>query len=250
MVEANWLKMHRATNITYSVDQPISVDVVRSHILHLCATYLQQGLLSRGPRGESAEWTEWTLTCQCQCKPLQTFPYDFISVINQLDAQNFCFTISLFHASTCFEHMCSSSGGQSCITQSHHHTYRCDDTRDCVMQFWSPDDEHICSKHVEAWNKLIVKQKFCASSWLITAINILRCTVSKTSKYPYEFLDKILLSQGGEFLGLNLELVGSIGRSYYIEVNMVFTWKHFDGLFWKVMEVHRLKKIINGNFII
>ena len=34
----------------------------------------------------------------------------FISVINQLDAQNFCFTISLFHASTCFEHMCSSSG--------------------------------------------------------------------------------------------------------------------------------------------
>jgi hypothetical protein len=28
----------------------------------------------------------------------------FISVINQLDAQNFCFTRSLFHASTCFEH--------------------------------------------------------------------------------------------------------------------------------------------------
>ena len=28
----------------------------------------------------------------------------FISVINQLDAQNYCFTISLFHASTCFEH--------------------------------------------------------------------------------------------------------------------------------------------------
>jgi len=29
----------------------------------------------------------------------------FISVINQLDAQKFCFTISLFHASTCFEHV-------------------------------------------------------------------------------------------------------------------------------------------------
>jgi len=28
----------------------------------------------------------------------------FISVINQLDAQNFCFTISLLYASTCFEH--------------------------------------------------------------------------------------------------------------------------------------------------
>jgi len=37
----------------------------------------------------------------------------FISVVNQLDAQNFCFTVSLFHASTCFEHMCSSSGCQN-----------------------------------------------------------------------------------------------------------------------------------------
>ena len=25
----------------------------------------------------------------------------------------------------------------------------CDDTRGCVMQFWHPGDEHICSKHVE-----------------------------------------------------------------------------------------------------
>jgi len=28
----------------------------------------------------------------------------FISVFNQIGAQNFCFTIGLFHASTCFEH--------------------------------------------------------------------------------------------------------------------------------------------------
>ena len=62
-------------------------------------------------------------------------------------------------------------------------TYRCDETRACVMQFWPPDDEHMCSKHVEAWNKLILKQKFCASSWLITEINILRCTFSITSKF-------------------------------------------------------------------
>jgi len=41
----------------------------------------------------------------------------FISVINQHDAQKFGFTISLFHASTCFEHMCLSSGGQNCIKQ-------------------------------------------------------------------------------------------------------------------------------------
>jgi len=69
-------------------------------------------------------------------------------------------------------------------------TYKCDDTRGCVMQFWPPDYEHMCSKHVEAWNKLTVKQKFCASSWLITEINILRCMVSKTSKKKKQYLFK------------------------------------------------------------
>ena len=44
-------------------------------------------------------------------------------------------------------------------------TYRCDDTRDCIIQFCPPDDEHMCSKHVESWNKLIIK--FSSSSWLI-----------------------------------------------------------------------------------
>ena len=39
------------------------------------------------------------------------------------------------------------------------------------MQFWPPDDVHMCSKHAEAWNKFIVKQKFCASSWLITQMH-------------------------------------------------------------------------------
>jgi len=36
--------------------------------------------------------------------------------INQFDAINFI--ISLFQASTCFEHMCSLSGGQNCTIQS------------------------------------------------------------------------------------------------------------------------------------
>ena len=35
--------------------------------------------------------------------------------INQLDALNFI--MSLFHASTCFEHKCSLSGGQNCTIQ-------------------------------------------------------------------------------------------------------------------------------------
>ena len=53
--------------------------------------------------------------------------YVFILVINQLDAQNFCFTISLFHAYTCFEH--------HVLIIRYHHTYRCVDTRSCIIQF-------------------------------------------------------------------------------------------------------------------
>ena len=99
----------------------------------------------------------------------------FISVINQLDAQNICFTISLFRASTCFD-TCAHHQEFKIALHSlwYHHTYRWNDTRGCVMQFWPPDDKHMCSKHVEAWNKLIVKQKFCASSWLITEVNIVK----------------------------------------------------------------------------
>ena len=34
----------------------------------------------------------------------------------------------------------------------HHstHLFQCDDTRGCMVQFWPPDDKHVCSKHVEA----------------------------------------------------------------------------------------------------
>jgi len=57
----------------------------------------------------------------------------------------------------------------------YHHTYRwsprahlctgrppteCDGTRCCIIQFWPPDDEHMCLKHVEACNKLIIKEEF------------------------------------------------------------------------------------------
>jgi len=64
------------------------------------------------------------------------------------------------------------------LSQPVHKTaiYRCDDTRGCVTQFWPPDDEYMCLKHVEAWNKLIVKQNVSALSWLITDINILERT--------------------------------------------------------------------------
>ena len=91
----------------------------------------------------------------------------FILVINQLDAQNFVFHWVYFmplHVSSTRAH----HQDVKIVLYSlwYHHTYMCDDTRGCVMQFWPPDDEHICSKHVGEWNKLTVKQKFCALSWL------------------------------------------------------------------------------------
>ena len=89
--------------------------------------------------------------------------------INQRDALNFI--MSLFHASTCFEHHVlivrrsklyyTASGiitpigmmiPDPVLSQNVHGTatYRCDHTRGCIVQFCPPDNEHLCSKHVEA----------------------------------------------------------------------------------------------------
>ena len=64
--------------------------------------------------------------------------------------------MSLFHASTCFEHkvliirrsklyytasgIITPLGGRPVHGTA---TYRCDDTRGCIIQFWPHDDEHI-----------------------------------------------------------------------------------------------------------
>jgi len=72
-----------------------------------------------------------------------------------------CSTVSLFHASTCFEHHLlivsrselyyTASGiikpicGRPVTSQPVHRTatYRCDDARGCTIQFWPPDNEHM-----------------------------------------------------------------------------------------------------------
>jgi len=83
----------------------------------------------------------------------------FISVINQLEAQNFCFTVSFILCLYMFRaHVLIIRRSELHYTASGI-TYRCDESRCCVMQFWPPDDEHMCSKHVEAWNKTYCKTK-------------------------------------------------------------------------------------------
>ena len=89
---------------------------------------------------------------------LTYYIYLFLN-INQLDALNFI--VSLFQASTCVHRQ---EGTIVLYSLWYHHTYRwpslaqvhrtatykCDDTRDCIIQFSPPDDEHMCSKHVKA----------------------------------------------------------------------------------------------------
>ena len=63
--------------------------------------------------------------------------------INQLDALNFI--MSLFQASTCFEHCCAYRQEAKIVLYSlwYHHTLgvmipeavRCDDTRGCIVQY-------------------------------------------------------------------------------------------------------------------
>ena len=60
------------------------------------------------------------------------------------------------------------------------------------MQFWLSDDEHMCSKHVEAWNKNLLWNKFCASSWLNTEINSSLSIVSNETIPLYEMPRKIM----------------------------------------------------------
>ena len=76
-----------------------------------------------------------------RCRENQNTHFIYLN-INQLDALNFI--MSLFHASTCFEHMCSSSGGQNCSIQplvsSHHastcfeHTCSSSGGQNCIIQ--------------------------------------------------------------------------------------------------------------------
>jgi len=113
----------------------------------------------------------------------------FISVINQLDAQNFCFTISLFHVSTCFEYM--------------------------------------FSKHVEVWNKLIVKQIFCASSWLITEINIQILSII----LPYSEVTYYFLSTEFSILSFSCVLIIDVSTTWSIENNYFWNVKKQLSLF-------------------
>ena len=65
----------------------------------------------------------------------------FVLQASACNTNKICFTISLFHASTCFKHHVITIIGSRPVHRTA--TYRCDDTRGCIIQFWPPDDEHM-----------------------------------------------------------------------------------------------------------
>ena len=110
--------------------------------------------------------------------------------------------IWLLYASTCFEHYVltirrsklyyTASGIITPVGGRPVHRLRADCAPHDHLQvwwyqmlyntIWPPDDEHIVPETCGGIRWTYYKGRICALSWLITRI-ILRCTVSKTSKY-------------------------------------------------------------------
>ena len=74
----------------------------------------------------------------------------------------------------------------------------------------------------EAYNKVIIKEDFCALSWLISGI-MLRCTVSKTSKtLPFSY---VIVSSKGLLLVLPHVSREGILNSFNLAYRYVFGHK-------------------------
>jgi hypothetical protein len=95
-------------------------------------------------------------------------------------------------------------------------TYKCGDSRCCIIQFWPPD-EHMYSKHVEEWNKLITK--FSASSWLILRY-ILDISVQPLAGFKNSFALEIRL--------LRLQL---FTNSHFLFLIFAVTYRFVNRLF-------------------
>ena len=102
--------------------------------------------------------------------------------------------ISLLYASKCFEHyVLIIRGSKLYYTASGvitpvgvrpvHRTasYRFDDTRCCIKQFWPPDDEHIVLETFRGIKETYYKTRICALGLSVTKI-ILKCRSAKHKK--------------------------------------------------------------------
>jgi len=113
-----------------------------------------------------------------------------------------------------------------------------------------PDDEHMCSKHVGAWNKIIVKQKFYASSWLITEIAVLFFTQWQ-QEYLYfsrglcikvrRFVIRTTVS--GQQLGFSVPLRDQCKRYPRQKAEIRFWYATFESTLWVNREFRREDRV-------
>ena len=137
---------------------------------------------------------------------LLTVHLSIILVINQLNAQNLVFLISLLYASTFFEHyVLIIRRSKLCYTASVIVTpcrwpsgaqverglctgrppTECDDTRCCIIQFWPPDDEHMMLETCRGIKWTSYKRRFCALSWLITKIRFIALALNAVCSHGF-----------------------------------------------------------------
>jgi len=160
-------------------------------------------------------------------RPVQMTVITLISVFNQLDAQN------LFHSKFYFMALHVSS------TCAHHQE---------VKMWWY---QRLCNAILTSWwwahvfetcrgmKYNLLWNKFCASSWLNTEINILRCsTVSKTSKSLHCYVTRSFSCKQHECISLywgSLEVCGitnrfQVGKSFLLfskvakPASLLFNW--------------------------
>ena len=123
-----------------------------------------------------------------------------ILAIDQPNAPILVFIISLLYPSTCFEHYCAHIGRSNCVIQHQVSSHsvggcpvrrliedsqpptQCDDTRSFIIQFDLLMMRKTVLEICRGIQKIYYKKRICVLTWSVTKI-ILKCTVSKTSKF-------------------------------------------------------------------
>ena len=187
----NWVKLHEV-KVPSSAHSSVS-----SHTQAASSSHYKQHLyvitfLDRKPRKFESHILRYAVTVPCNVpKSLHTLKRKFLPLSLSLSLSIFI-CIYILKNFILHIHFYPEYWSQFLSQPAHGTTtYRCDDTRGCIVQFWPPDDEHVCSKRVETWNKLIIK--FSASSCLILRLKKIDLNVQpirlKTTITLYRFIN-------------------------------------------------------------
>ena len=151
----------------------------------------------------------------------------FILVTDQLDAQNlFCnkFISSLYM----FRAPCANRQEVKIVLYClwYHHTYRCDDTRDCIIQFLPSWRLAHGARNMYRLEINLLENKFCASSWSVTKIIMQLCYSDYHSKYLQPSQCTIMRISKGNCEGLVFARAGKKAQKLFVSPdNRTVSWK-------------------------